>query len=183
MRRAVFFTVFFALVAAYVLPAASATPDRWIHVRIHKPGNSTESVRVNLPIGVARAVLPLIQKELDANMELEAEGLKIQDLREAWKELREARGADLVTIDSDDAKIRVTMERDQVLVRTAEGSEAEIDVRLPVDVVDALLSAEGERLDITAAFEALMRSPRLDLVSVRKGEDRVRVWIDERADG
>ena len=44
--------------------------------------------------------------------------------------------------------------------------------------MDALLSGEGDRLDLQAALAELTEE-RGDIITVRDGETRVRVWIDE----
>ena len=54
----------------------------------------------------------------------------------------------------------------------------EVQVRVPVSVVDALLSGAGESLDVRAAIQQLS-ALRGEMVQVIHPEGRVRVWIDE----
>ena len=47
-------------------------------------------------------------------------------------------------------------------------------------VVDALLSAGKDELDIVAALRALAATGDTELVSVKDAENTVRVWIDSK---
>ena len=51
-------------------------------------------------------------------------------------------------------------------------------IEVPVTLVDALLGGRSDRLDLKAAL-AELTDERGDIVTVRDGEKRVRVWIDE----
>ena len=55
----------------------------------------------------------------------------------------------------------------------------EVYVEVPVEVIDALLSGEGNDLNVLAAVEKL-DGRRGDLVRVTDGGTKVRVWIDEK---
>ena len=54
----------------------------------------------------------------------------------------------------------------------------EVQVRVPVSVVDALLSGTGETLDVRAAIQELA-ALRGEMVQVDHPDGRIRVWIDE----
>ena len=58
------------------------------------------------------------------------------------------------------------------------GALGEVQVRVPVSVVDALLSGAGETLDVRAAIQELS-TLRGEMVQVDHPEARIRVWIDE----
>ena len=70
---------------------------------------------------------------------------------------------------------------DEVQVRVekcdADGVEA-VDIRLPVAVFEALLSGDGETLNVGAAVERLA-DLRGDIVRVRGDDHHVRVWVDD----
>ncbi len=51
---------------------------------------------------------------------------------------------------------------------------------MPLKVVDALLSAGKDELDISAALRALATEGDTELVSVRDQDNRVRVWLDSK---
>ena len=58
------------------------------------------------------------------------------------------------------------------------GFVGEVQVRVPVSVVDALLSGAGETLDLRGAIQELS-ALRGEMVQVVHPEGRIRVWIDE----
>ena len=55
----------------------------------------------------------------------------------------------------------------------------EVRVEVPVSLVDALLSGEGEQVNLQAAVGELMKR-RGDIVRVHDEDSNVRIWIDEQ---
>jgi hypothetical protein len=113
-----------------------------------------------------------------------------------------------VTVDSDRQKVRVAKEGGYLVVNVRpgphpEGKDADkddknadkdakdthkrhhmdrstenVDVRLPMDVVEALLSGNRDELDLLAAIKALSAHKDLALVTVNDKSQTVRIWID-----
>ena len=164
---------------ALTVPAGAS---QWIHVSVSNKGNDAENVRVNLPLSVAQAFLPAVEEQISAEIKNNFDGkpLPIEEIRKAWKELSSQKNTELVAVDTKEANIRVSIEDGNVLVRTTKDSAKQINVKLPVAVVDALLSGEGDTLAITAAFEQLLKIRHLDLVQVQDEEHSVQVWIDNK---
>jgi phosphoribosylanthranilate isomerase len=193
MRKSILAGV--GLLALSVLPAATAaaqTGTAWLHVRVQEAKDATK-VSVNLPMTVVEAVLKaspeMIQKHGKIHLG-EEHGLKMADVRKAWKALSAAGDAELVTVESEDENVRVTRKGDLVQVFVdnkpkpdKEGKPAkrgeEVRVEVPVSLVDAFLSGEGEEGNIEAAVAELQKR-RGDIVRVKDDETDVRVWIDEQ---
>jgi len=182
-----------ALVAASAAPLAAQTP--WLHVRVEEARDSSK-VSVNLPLSVVEAVLratpDLIERHgrIRFDREHRRHGLKLADLRRAWKELAAAGDAELVTVESEDENVKVVRKGDLVQVfvdqkpRTDKEGKArkggeQVRLEIPVSLVDALLSGEGEEANMEAAILELKKR-RGDIVSVRDDDSHVRVWIDEQ---
>jgi hypothetical protein len=162
--------------------ALGGSGDLWIHVYVQEGGEHPETVRVNVPLSLVESVLPLIECEEIKNGrvqildEIEAEGI---DLKAMWEALRSAEDGEYVTVESDDGHVRVAKADGLFLVK-AEEDEEKVNVRIPLDVVDALFSSEEGELDILAAVQALGRHSGQDVVTVEDGSSRVRIWIDDR---
>jgi plasmid stabilization system protein ParE len=60
------------------------------------------------------------------------------------------------------------------------GDGEQVRVEVPVSLVDALLSGEGEEANIQAAI-AELRKRRGDIVRVHDEDSKVRIWIDEQS--
>jgi hypothetical protein len=186
-----------ALVAASAAPVAAQTP--WLHVRVEEAKDASK-VSVNLPLTVVEAVLratpDLIESHGRIHFDREFDsahgrhGLKLADLRRAWKELAAVGDAELVTVESEDENVKVVRKGDVVQVfvdhkprtdkegKTKKGAE-QVRVEIPVSLVDALLSGEGEEANIEAAIVELKKR-RGDIVRVQDDDSHVRVWIDEQ---
>ena len=104
------------------------------------------------------------------------------DLHEILKAFHDAPDADFVTIDGGDESVRVSKERGFLLVKVDDDNDR-VRVRLPLDVVDALLSGGDDELDLIAALDALADHGGGDLVTVESDHESIRVWIDSNDGG
>lgn len=167
------------IVISFFTLAVAQTQTPWIHVRVEE-GPGQETVKVNVPLNLVRTVLPLIE-ENDLNMgevEISSRKITLSDMRQIWQEIKKEGSYELASVESEDANVRIVKEADQLIVRSTENSSTEILVQLPVQVVDALLSGEGEELNLVAALDELAMVGAGELVNVRDGDSHVRVWVD-----
>jgi len=180
------------LVFSVAATAAAQTATAWLHVRVEEAKQSSK-VSVNLPMAVVEAVLKaspeIIEKHGKVHFGHE-HGLKMADIRKAWKALSQAGDAELVTVESEDENVRVMRKGDLVQVFVDHKPKAgkdgkpvksgeEVRVEVPVSLVDAFLSGEGEEGNFEAAVAELQKR-RGDIVRVKDDDSNVRVWIDEQ---
>jgi hypothetical protein len=163
-------------------PVAAQSPTPWLHVRVEEPGKGSR-VHVNLPLNVVEVALKAapdtIASEGRIHFGREGRGMKVADLRRMWTELKSVGDTDLVTVEEKDENVKVGRKGDLVVVRIERKGKEEVKVEVPVEVVDALLSGDGEELNLKAALEQL-RKRRGDIVRVNEESNTVRVWIDEQ---
>src|SRR6516225_8730299 len=160
-----------ALVACSLLPTlavaqSSSNPDQWIHVRVENREDKTETVRVNVPVDMAVKVLPEIKNKnlCDGNVRVaKSSGYLYIHVTEKKPSEKTAKA----TGDKDSAK--------NVALK-----ESKVEVKIPMKVVDALLSAGKDQLDVVAALRALSANGDMELVSVKDNDSTVRVWIDSK---
>jgi hypothetical protein len=189
----------------FLPPAALAqTPksDQWIHVRVESKENKGESVRVNVPIEMAEKVLPAIKEEHlhDGKVHIEKGNLEDVDLRAILDAVRTAKDGEYVTVQSDENNVRVAKSAGYLYVHMTDNDHAsksakkgdaregavkpaqltKVEIKVPMKVVDALFSAGKDELDVVAALHALSANGDTELVSVKDGENTVRVWIDSK---
>ena len=193
MRKSILAGV--GLLALSVLPAAQAaaqTGTAWLHVRVEEAKEASK-VAVNLPMAVVEAVLKASPDMIEKHGKIhlgDHHGMKMADLRQAWKALSQVGDAELVTVESEDENVKVMRKGDLVQVfvdkkakpgkdgKPAHGGE-EVRVEVPVSLVDAFLSGEGEEGNIQAAVAELQKR-RGDIVRVKDDDSNVRIWIDEQ---
>lgn len=175
--------------------------EQWIHVRVESKEDHGETVRVNVPVEMAAKVLPAIHQENlhDGKVRLDSSHTKDVDLRAILDAVRSARDGEFVTVQSHDSNVRVAKNGGYLYVHVTdksgakkpakEGKEAlksspaqetKVEVKVPMKVVDALLSAGKDELDLLAALQALSAHGDTELVTVRDEENTVRVWIDSK---
>lgn len=170
------------LVAAGSVQAQSATP--WVHVRVEEPGRSSK-VRVNLPLTVVQAALNAAPERIASHGRIHlgkagGHDLSVSDLRKIWHELKATGDTEFVSVEQEDETVKVARVGSRVQVRVQKPSEKQqVLVDVPVSLVDALLSGEGDEVDLRAAFKEL-NALRGEIVKVDEKDTSIRVWIDER---
>ena len=109
--------------------------------------------------------------------------MSISEMRELWQEVQATQDVTFVTVEEGDEKVKVWKQNGYLLVSVIEGDGGEnVEVRVPARVVDALLSGEGEELNLVAAMEAMVDEGEGQLVQVTGDNESVRVWVDRVAE-
>jgi len=174
------------LLALVVLPAAvahaeSGTAAPWLHVRVEEAKDASK-VSVNLPMSVVEVALEAAPEIIESQGKIhlgEHEKIKVQTLRKMWAELSAVGDTDLVTVESEKESVKVSRQGDLVRILVDNKGAETVRVEVPVSLVDAALSGEGDEVNIKAAISAL-RQQRGDIVTVTEPDTTVRIWIDEQ---
>ena len=181
--------VVLAILGLALATGGVAAAEPWLHVHVVEAGDGGETVRVNLPLDLVEKILPLIHHDPlhdgKVRIEMGDAELSAADLRKIWEAVRASKDAQYVSVDGPDETVRVAKKGDEILVRVdGKGDEAEkVEVRIPLEVVDALFSSPGEELDLRAAVQALARRGTGEIVTVHDEDSRVRIWIDTSEEG
>lgn len=145
------------------------------------------NVNINVPLSAVEPLLGLVPHRILSDGRLTVAGrdmpIDMGAVRGLWRVIADSGDAEFITVDSEDATVRVSRAGEWMLVKVEECDEdggETVDIRFPVAVLDALFSGDGDTLDIGAAVERLA-DMRGDIVHVRGDDHQVRVWIDEVA--
>ena len=156
-------------------------PQPWIHIEVT---GEEANMNLNLPLAVIEAALAMAPEAVVSDGQLQLGGaheIPVAAIRELWGELRSVGDTEFATIQQDGQNIRIARQGDTILVNVnsddADGEE-QLRVEVPVPVVDALLSGEGDALNIRAAIDQLS-TLRGEMVHVIESDNNIRVWIDE----
>ena len=170
----------FALLWLTLAFTGAAAADQWIHVKVES--DDDERVTVNLPFSLLSAAVAMIPEDFKAEGEIDELDMDWNELMTLWREIKDAPDATYVTVETPDEKVVVKKEGEFMLIKTSEHSEsgADVDVKLPLAVIDALLSGPEGTFDFSAALTALADFGPGELVTVRDGDETVRVWIDDQ---
>jgi hypothetical protein len=164
--------------------AFAAGDGHWLHVRVEESGHDGEKVNVNIPLSVVMAILPAIETDdfRGGRINIGRGEIEDVDIHEILKAFKDAPDAQFVTTEGRDESVSVSKERGMLLVDVDDDGDR-VRVRLPLDVVDALLGGDDDELDLVAALDALIDHGGGDLVTVDSDDESIRVWIDNRAGG
>ena len=154
-------------------------PTPWIHIDV---AGGTGNMNLDLPLAVIEAALAMAPGTIVSDGQLQLGGdqeIPLAAIRTIWHQLRDAGDIEFGPLQFEGQDVQIVREGESVLLTVNAGDvEAEMRVEVPVVVLDALLSGEGELLNVRAAIEAL--SPlRGEVVRVMGAGNNIRVWIDE----
>lgn len=177
--------------AAVLVPAASAQPvpapgpERWLHIRVDSQAAKGEMVRINVPLELAAKVLPTIHNDKlhDGKVIIHAARVHGVDLRALLEAVRSTRDGEFVTVQATHGDVSVVKQSGYLLVHVREDKDAakkRVEIRVPMKVVDALLSAGSNELDLVAAIRALGAQGDTELVSVKDEKNTVRIWLNSK---
>ena len=172
-------------------PAPSTTSataekgERWLHVRVISTDGGGETVRINVPLELAEKVLPAVNHDRLHNGKLRIDSSDVNDvdLHAVMDAVRTAKPGEYVTVQCDANDVRVAKEGDHLIIHALDkggSKKSQVEVQVPMKVIDALLSAGKDELDLVAALHALGAQGDTELVSVKDSENTVKVWLDSK---
>jgi len=180
------FSIFVAMLVLVmgVAGVASAT-GLWLHVRVDETDGAR--VKVNVPVSMVEKAIAMVPEEhlREGKIHLSecCEHMSPAELRELWQEIKNSPDMTFVTVEEDDESVRVWKEAGYLKVHVLEQDKNEkVDVQVPLTVVDALLSGEGDELNLEAAIRALVEEGEGELVTISGDDETVRVWVDDIAE-
>jgi hypothetical protein len=172
---------------------AAPPPERYLHVKV-EDANEGESVNVNLPLSIAEKILPTVNKGKlhDGHVTIgsaELDGIDVKGLLDA---IRTAPDNEFVTVKEKDQDVRIAKSNGNLIVHVRcidhdkqndkQGNKQNVDVTIPLKVVDALFStAKDNELNIVAALHELSDAGDALLVTVQDASQHVRVWVDSKS--
>jgi hypothetical protein len=165
--------------------STSSQGDRWLHVRVISTNAKGETVRVNVPLELAEKVLPAIDHDRLHNGKvrigcMDCDGV---DIRTIFEAVRSSKDGEFVTVQSNDADISVMKKEGMLYVHVHDKNKpkhSQVEVKVPMKVVEALLSGSKDELDIVAGLHALAGQGDVELVSVKDDDNTIRVWLDSK---
>jgi hypothetical protein len=173
--------------ASAALGQSGSTKDRWLHVRVINSDNKGETVRVNIPLELAENVLPTINKNHlhNGKVTIDQAHMNDVDVRALINAIRTAKDGEYVTVQGTDQDVRVAKEGGRLLVhvkdnKSSKSNKSDVDIKIPMHVIDALFSAGKDELDVVAGLHALASLGDTELVSVKSEDSTVRVWMDSK---
>jgi len=183
-----------ALLAGSTFKTQAQSSDRWLHVRVDNPDDKGEMVRVNVPIALAALLVSSVDHDqlhhghVNIGHHADLNGL---DLRAMLDAVRSAPDGEFVSVKNRDQDVRVSKQNGYLIVHVNDSNrkdnkdKQEVQVRVPISVVDALVASSkgSDDLDVAAALRALASHGDTELVSIKDGRETVHIWLDSKNDG
>lgn len=173
-----------ALVMSLATAVTAAPAERYLHVNVENPSEG-QSVHVNVPLSMAEKILPAINNgDLhNGKVVIHDKQMNAAELRAVLEAVRTTPDNQFVTVEDKDSDVRVAKFGGKIVVHVTDkrNREQNVDVTVPVKVVDALVATEkDDQLDLSAALRALSEAGDIVLVTVQDSSQKVRIWVDSR---
>src|SRR5215831_12747104 len=164
---------------------SSEKGERWLHVRVICTDGRGDTVRVNVPLELAEKVLPAVNHDRLHNGKVRIDSTEVGDvdLHALMDAIRTAKDGEYVTVQGNDNDVRVAKEGNHLMIHVVDkggSKKSQVEVKVPMNVIEALLSAGKDELDLVAALHALGAQGDVELVSVKDSENTVKVWLDSK---
>ncbi len=174
-----------ALMVTSIVQAKPQQSERWLHVRVDSTDGRNEMARVNLPISLAVVIVANVNHDQlqHGHVHLGQADINGVDLRAILDAVRTAHDGEFVTVKNHDQDVHVAKENGHLVVHVIDGRSSDrhtVEVRVPIAVVDAMLAAGGQDLDVAAGLRALAAHGNTDLVIVNDGRQTVHIWLDSK---
>lgn len=165
--------------------ASAAQNNLWIH--IHVQDGKDGKVSINLPLSMLEKSSAFIPGEARSSgrIRIDDEDITVAELREMWQELQRHPDATYITVDEVDSNVRVAKVGSYLHVKARDrkqGRSENVEMKIPVSVVSALLSGPGDELDVAAAVREIARQGEGELVTVTGDNETVRIWVDSSSE-
>lgn len=165
-----------ALLLAGLTLAPAAAADLWLHIEVN--GEKGEEVEMNLPLSMVEAMVP-DELRSSSRLRIKDDDYDIAELRRAWRQLEDSPDSTFLMVNEADSKVRIGKKGNFIVMNVTEsGDGEEVQARIPVAVLGALLSGSGDQLDISAALRELARYGEGELLTVTGRDEKVRIWLD-----
>jgi len=175
-------------------PAQPAQSELWLHVRVDNPDDRGEMVRVNFPVALAEKIVASVDhdKLRHGHINIGDSDFNGVDLRAILDAVKSSKDGEFVTVKHGEQEVRVAKQGGALIVHVIDANrwnkhhdgttnKQEVEVHVPMAVVDALVSSGGHDLDVAAALHALAaHGTDTELVSIKDGRQTVRVWLDSK---
>ena len=169
-----------ALIIAALAASPAAAADLWLHVKVDG-GRDGEQAAINLPLSMVDKLAPMMSDKTrgSGRIRIDDRDYSVAELRRIWRELEEGPDATYVTVNERDSKVRIAKRGSYLVMEANDRAQGEdVQARIPLTVMRALLSGPGDELDLGAALEALAREGAGELITVTGEDETVRIWVD-----
>lgn len=174
-----------ALLAAGLSAGQAVAADLWIHVDVHGDKKGEEA-KINLPLSMIHNLAGMIPEEARSSgrVHVKDHDYDVAELRRAWRELEHGPDATYLTVKDADSRVRIAKRGNYLELRATDrgGKEENVEARIPLPVMAALLSGSGDQLNVDAALDELARFGEGELLTVTSDEETVRIWVDHTSE-
>jgi len=162
---------------------------KWINIHV-EDGSDDTKVDVRVPLSLIAVAMDCVQTERFRDgkfkIDFDREGLDI-DFKKIWEELRKHDNTEFVKVESANENVLVSRQGDLFIVKVMErytekekqdSVKTKATIKIPVKLVDTVLSASGNELDLKALISELDTIEPGNLVEVQDDKTYVKIWIE-----
>lgn len=178
MKRNRIFGMALLLAGLTLAPAAAA--DLWLRIEVN--GRGGEEVQMNLPFSMVEAFVP-DEIRSSGRLRFHDRDYDVAELRRIMRQLEDSPDTTFLMVNDPDSKVRIAKQGAYIVMNVLERAKGDnVEARIPLTVMGALLSGSGDQLNISAALREMARFGEGELLTVTGTDETVRIWVDDRPD-
>lgn len=175
------------LLAAVIVTSLNVqASELWFHLRVEEHRGREVKVEVNLPFSAIERSIALIPARYvrDTSIRIDDRELSLEDLRDASKALQSTPDGKWIVVGEKCESVAIRRNGGDVTMRVNDDWDGEVvEISVPADVFQALISGPSDRFDLGRAIQLLGRRGGGSIV-VTDGDDKiVRLWVDSNSEG
>jgi hypothetical protein len=176
-----------ALMVTALVHAQAPTADRYIHVKVDGLDGKTASASVCLPVNLAAVLVSSVNNNQVSHGRLRLGQSEISgvDVRSILDAVRSSPDGQVISMKSHNKDIQVSKAKGQLIIRSTDDDSADhkaIEARIPLAVMDAMLSAGGgQEINLGAGLRALATQGDTELITYKDSHQNMHIWLNSSA--
>ena len=170
------------LLLSFCGPVLAQSKDPWLHLEVQEKSSDPALVKVNLPMSMVDVALDFVKdnKLRHGQLKLDTNEISVAEMRHIWNELKKAGDGEFVSVEKKTETVRIARQGGLLVVKVTgpDKQKAKVDLKIPTDVVDALLQGSGDELNVKAALVAMQQRSLGEILTVNDEQTQVRLWIE-----
>jgi hypothetical protein len=166
------------LAAAASAPVRADEPTIWLRIDVNQADEDHAKVKINVPLSLMEVVIESVDTS-KVMSDLKTE--KGIDIGKLWRQMRKMELDEFITVDTDDAKVKVYKDKDffRLTIQEESYDKPNCEIKIPLPIMDYLFEDHKNGFKMSDLVDTLRGHLPLTLVEATHEKGTVKVWMEE----
>jgi hypothetical protein len=159
--------------------AVAQEPAIWLRVEINQARHDHAKVSMTVPLSLIEVVIENVDP---SRVMTEIKTEKGIDLAKMWRQIRNMDLDEFITVDTDEAKVKVYKDTKffRVTVQEEDYDSPNVEMKIPFPIMDYMLQSHKDGFKFSELVESVRGSLPMTLLEANHDEGMVKVWLEEK---